>query len=330
MRSGQLGRGSGRDRARLQRLGRSGDRRRRSGHAPPRRARAPRSRSWARRSTSPTASTRSASRVGHGSPRPGSSASSRRRRPVFGRLSPLRRPGVRRPVRRAAGGGGSRRASAAPTRGSTRVATSSTLDRVFGSFVAVFGVFVLVVAAVIIAGSTAMRIVTQRRTSPSWERSGPHRARSWRPCSWRTSSSGRRRPRSAGSSPGSSSRRSRSVSVARSGRRTRAGRCSVCVVSSWSSSSARRRDGRAGTVRRRRPVTDVLRDVPPGRRQLAQSRAAPAAGRLSLLGAQEAASQPARGGLAALAIGVAVIGTVVSFGFISSARPRHHRRRASR
>jgi putative ABC transport system permease protein len=36
-----------------------------------------------------------------------------------------------------------------------------------------------------------------------------------------------------------------------------------------------------------------------------------------LLGAQEAASQPVRGGLAALAIGVAVIGTVVSFGFIS-------------
>ena len=38
-----------------------------------------------------------------------------------------------------------------------------TLDQVFGSFVAAFGVFVLVVAAVIIAGSTAMRIVTQRR-----------------------------------------------------------------------------------------------------------------------------------------------------------------------
>ena len=38
-----------------------------------------------------------------------------------------------------------------------------TLDRVFGSFVTAFGVFVLAVAAVIIAGSTAMRIVTQRR-----------------------------------------------------------------------------------------------------------------------------------------------------------------------
>jgi putative ABC transport system permease protein len=36
-----------------------------------------------------------------------------------------------------------------------------------------------------------------------------------------------------------------------------------------------------------------------------------------MLGAQEAASQPVRGGLAALAIGVAVVGTVVSFGFIS-------------
>ena len=39
-----------------------------------------------------------------------------------------------------------------------------TLDQVFGSFVTAFGVFVLLVAAVIIAGSTAMRIVTQRRS----------------------------------------------------------------------------------------------------------------------------------------------------------------------
>jgi putative ABC transport system permease protein len=67
----------------------------------------------------------------------------------------------------------------------------------------------------------------------------------------------------------------------------------------------------------RRPVTDVLRDIPPGGASWINRRASRLPGRLSLLGAQEAASQPVRGGLAALAIGVAVIGTVVSFGFIS-------------
>ncbi len=68
----------------------------------------------------------------------------------------------------------------------------------------------------------------------------------------------------------------------------------------------------------RRPVTDVLRDIPPDRVSWFNRRAGRLPGRLSLLGAQEAASQPVRGGLAALAIGVAVIGTIVSVGFISA------------
>jgi putative ABC transport system permease protein len=68
----------------------------------------------------------------------------------------------------------------------------------------------------------------------------------------------------------------------------------------------------------RRPVTDVLRDVPPGKVSRINRRAAGVPGRLALLGAQEAASQPVRGGLAALAIGVAVVGSIVSFGFVSA------------
>ncbi len=62
----------------------------------------------------------------------------------------------------------------------------------------------------------------------------------------------------------------------------------------------------------------MLRDVPSGRVSWLNRRAGRVPRRLSLLGAQEAASQPVRGGLAALAIGVAVIGTVVSIGFISA------------
>jgi len=68
----------------------------------------------------------------------------------------------------------------------------------------------------------------------------------------------------------------------------------------------------------RRPVTDVLRDVPPERVSWFNRRAGQVPSRLSLLGAQEAASQPARGGLAALAIAVAVVGTIVSIGFVQA------------
>lgn len=66
----------------------------------------------------------------------------------------------------------------------------------------------------------------------------------------------------------------------------------------------------------RRPVTDVLRDVPRDRVSWLNRRVGGLPRRLSFLGAQEAASQPVRSGLAALAVVVALVGTIVSLGFI--------------
>jgi putative ABC transport system permease protein len=68
----------------------------------------------------------------------------------------------------------------------------------------------------------------------------------------------------------------------------------------------------------RRPVTEVIRDTPTERtRRLTRSLAGLPA-RLSMLGVRELASRPARAALTALAIAVAVIGAVVSFGFIGA------------
>jgi putative ABC transport system permease protein len=68
----------------------------------------------------------------------------------------------------------------------------------------------------------------------------------------------------------------------------------------------------------RRPVTDVLRDVPPSGASWINRRLARLPRRLSLLGVREAASQPTRSALAALAISVAVVGTLASTGFIGA------------
>ncbi len=66
----------------------------------------------------------------------------------------------------------------------------------------------------------------------------------------------------------------------------------------------------------RRPVTDVLRDVPRDRVSWLTRRTGALPSRLSMLGVREVASQPTRGALAALAIAVAVVGTLVSVGFL--------------
>jgi putative ABC transport system permease protein len=71
-----------------------------------------------------------------------------------------------------------------------------------------------------------------------------------------------------------------------------------------------------GVAAARRPVTDVLRDVPGDRVSWINQRLRGLPDRLSLLGAQETASQPTRSALAALAIVVAIVGTLVSVGFI--------------
>ena len=193
-----------------------------------------------------------------------------------------------------------------------------TLDRVFGSFVTAFGVFVLVVAAVIIAGSTAMRIVTQRRDIALLGAIGstPRQIMAalllenvvlgvvagllgWVLAGFLAPTFQLGIGRTLGPQDPTWSLSGLLICVA------------VVVVLLVAATIVPARSAA------RRPVTDVLRDVPPGRVSWINRRASRLPGRLSLLGAQEAASQPVRGGLAALAIGVAVIGTVVSLGFIS-------------
>jgi putative ABC transport system permease protein len=194
-----------------------------------------------------------------------------------------------------------------------------TLDRVFGSFVAAFGVFVLVVAAVIIAGSTAMRVVTQRRDIALMGAIGstPRQIMvallvesvvvglaagvlGWFLAGFLAPSLQVGIGRTLGPQDPSWSVFSLVVCLV-----VIAGLLAVATIVPARSAASR-------------PVTDVLRDVPPDRVSWLNRHAGGLPGRLSLLGAQEAASQPARGGLAALAIGVAVIGTIVSFGFISA------------
>ncbi|MDH3250951.1 MAG: ABC transporter permease, partial [Acidimicrobiia bacterium] len=194
-----------------------------------------------------------------------------------------------------------------------------TLDQVFGSFVAAFGVFVLVVAAVIIAGSTAMRIVAQRRDIALMGAIGstPRQimaallvenvvvglaagALGWFLAGFLAPSLQLGIGRTLGPQDPSWSAFGLVV-------------CLAVIVGLLAAATVVPARSAA-----RRPVTDVLRDVPPGRVSWFNRHAGRLPGRLSLLGAQEAASQPARGGLAALAIGVAVIGAIVSIGLVSA------------
>lgn len=62
----------------------------------------------------------------------------------------------------------------------------------------------------------------------------------------------------------------------------------------------------------------MLRDAPPGRVSWINRRIGRVPNRLSLLGVQEAASQPTRSILAATAIAVAVVGTIASIGFVGA------------
>lgn len=193
-----------------------------------------------------------------------------------------------------------------------------TLDRIFGSFVTTFGAFVLVVAAVIIAGSTAMRIVTQRRDIALMGAIGstPRQIMAallienvvlgliagglgWFVAGFLAPSLQIGIGRALGPQDPSWSAFGLVV-------------CLAVIVGLLTAATIVPARSAA-----RRPVTDVLRDVPPGRVSWLNRHTGRLPGRLSLLGAQEAASQPVRGGLAALAIVVAVIGTVVSLGFIS-------------
>jgi len=194
-----------------------------------------------------------------------------------------------------------------------------TLDRVFGSFIAAFGLFVLVVAAVIIAGSTTMRIVTQRRDIALMGAIGST-------------------PRQimlallvenvlVGSAAGVLGWflagflvPSLQVGIGRTLGPQDPSWSLLGLVVCWALIAVLLAAATIVPARSaaRRPVTDVLRDVPPGRVSWINRHAGRLPARLSALGAQEVASEPTRGGLAALAIGVAVVGTIVSVGFVSA------------
>lgn len=192
------------------------------------------------------------------------------------------------------------------------------LDRIFGAFVAAFGGFVLVISSVIVAGSTAMRVVTRRRDVGLLGALGatPRQIGAalvienlliglvaavvgWVLAGFLASSLQLGISRTLG--PQSATWPLFSLVIC------------VVVVSALlilaTLASAR--------SAARRPVTDVLRNAPATNVSAINRRTARVPPRLVLMGAQEVASRPARSALAALAVAVAVVGSLVSLGFVA-------------
>jgi putative ABC transport system permease protein len=192
-----------------------------------------------------------------------------------------------------------------------------TLDRVFGSFVAAFGVFVLAVAAVIVAGSTAMRVVARRREIGLLG--------------------------AVGCTPGQITRGlllehvligvvAGMVGWFLGGLLAPSLQIGIGLTlgtqdPTWTLLGLAVTVGTIGVLlvlatlvpavsAARRPVTDVLRDVPRDRVSWLNRRAAHVPSQLSMLGVRELAGKPTRAMLAALAIVVAVVGVLVSIGFV--------------
>ena len=191
------------------------------------------------------------------------------------------------------------------------------LDRIFGSFIAAFGLFVLAVAAVVIAGSTAMRVVAQRREIGLYGAIG---------CTPRQITAGLLLEQllvgvtaaTVGWALAGFLAPSLQIGIGRTlGSQgptwTALGLAAAVVAVALLMLLATVVPAVSAA---RRPVTDVLRDAPRDRVSRLNRRAGGLPRHLSLLGAQEAASQPVRSGLAAVAVVVAVVGTIVSIGFI--------------
>jgi putative ABC transport system permease protein len=193
------------------------------------------------------------------------------------------------------------------------------LDRIFGSFVSVFGLFVLLCAAVIVAGATTMRIVTRRREIGLLG--------------------------AIGSAP-------REIAASLVVENVLLG--VLAVIAGWVVAGFTvpfLQVGIGATLgpqdpawtplalivplvamvtilvaatlvpalgAARRPVTDVIRDVPPTSASALNRHMGRVPHRLELLGVQEAAGQPVRSALVALAAAVAVVGTIASAGFIGA------------
>jgi putative ABC transport system permease protein len=194
-----------------------------------------------------------------------------------------------------------------------------TLDRVFGAFVSAFGTFVLVVAAVVVAGSMALRVVSRRREigllgaigcTPRQITSGllveniglgvAAGVLGWALAGFLAPSLQLGIGRTLGPQDPTWSGRALMITVA-------AIVTILLLATVVPSLSAARR-----------PVTDVLRDVPSSQVSAISRRVSGLPTRLSLLGVHDVASQPTRSALAALAVVVAVVGTVVSLGFIGA------------
>ena len=194
-----------------------------------------------------------------------------------------------------------------------------TLDRVFGSFVAAFGLFVLAVAAVVVAGSTTMRIVARRREigllgavgcTPGQITTGlllenltvgvAAGTMGWFLGGLLAPSLQLGIGRTLGPQDPSWTAIGLVVSISA----ISAILAAATIAPAWSAA--------------RRPVTDVLRDVPTHQVSGITRRVARLPSRLPLLGVQEALSQPTRAALSSLAIVVAVVGAVVSVGFIGA------------
>ena len=191
------------------------------------------------------------------------------------------------------------------------------LDRVFGAFVVAFGVFVLVVAAVVIAGSTAIRVLARRREIGLLGAIGCTPGQVVRGLLLENLLLGLVAS-VLGWGIGGLLAPSLQIGIGRALGPQDASWSPVALVVCAVAiglllTAATAVPARAAA---RRPVTDVLRDVPDDRVSALNRRTARLPRRLALLGVQEVVSRPARAVLASLAIVVAVVGSIVSFGFV--------------
>lgn len=191
------------------------------------------------------------------------------------------------------------------------------LDRIFGSFVSAFGVFVLAVAAVVIAGSTAIRVVAQRRQIGLLGAIG---------CTPRQITLGLLVENVLiglvaavvgwflGGFLVPSLQLGIGLTLGPQDPSWSVGGLVVCVVTI--SSILVLATVVPAVSAARRPVTDVLRDAPRERTSWMNRHSSGVPSHLSLLGVREAASRPLRTALSSVAIAVAVVGTLVSVGMI--------------
>jgi putative ABC transport system permease protein len=198
-----------------------------------------------------------------------------------------------------------------------------TLDRVFGAFVTAFGLFVVVAAAVVVAGSMTARLVERRREIGLLGAVGftPRQVSTALLLEHLTLGlaatltgwflAGFLAPRlqlGIGAALGSQGPAWTVFGLA----------VAALVIGTILTLAT------LGPARRaaHRPVTELLRDAPIERtsrlsRRLAR-RLASVPRRLSLLGVRDVASRPGRAALTSMAIAVAVVGAVVSVGFIGA------------